>query len=185
MPESLLASRYAKALFELALSMKKLEEVKRDMDLLQEVSKSNKDFRQLLKSPVIRADKKTAIFKALFTGRIQEITFKFMLLITRNRREKYLEEIARQFIILFKEHHHITTAYIKSAVKLSEAMKQKMTRLIEEYTNGKVELVEDIDEKLIGGFIINFQNKQFDASLLKQINRLKKEFESNPYVRGF
>ena len=58
MLDSIIAERYAKSLFELALETGKLEEVRKDMDLMVDVCLNNRDFRQMLISPVIRPDKK-------------------------------------------------------------------------------------------------------------------------------
>jgi F-type H+-transporting ATPase subunit delta len=184
MRETLLASRYAKSLFDLSLEMKVLEPVMQDMEKLLGVCKSNKDFDRMLKSPVIRPDKKLSILEILFRKEMQELTFKFMQLITRNKRENYLSEIARQFILKYKEYHDITTTYVKTAVPLSEEMRNKIIQIMEKYTKGNIELIEELDESLIGGFLLSFDDMQYDASLSREISRLKAEFEKNLYKRG-
>ena len=65
MPNPRLASRYAKALIDLAIERGQLEEVFADMKWLQSVCKSNRDFVNVLRSPVIKADVKKKIVEAV------------------------------------------------------------------------------------------------------------------------
>ncbi len=61
MPNPRIAARYAKSLVGLAQERGELEAMYQDMQLLQSICKSNNDFVNLLRSPVIRADKKDII----------------------------------------------------------------------------------------------------------------------------
>ena len=184
MRETLLASRYAKSLFDLSIDMKLLEEVYKDVTELLEICQANKDFDQMLKSPVIRQDKKMKVLSVIFRERVQDLTYKFIELLTRNKREKYLAEIARQFILMYKKYHNIVTTYVKTAVSMSKESRDQILGIMGKYTKGNIELIEEVDEKLIGGFVLSFDDMQFDASLAREISRLKSEFEKNLYVRG-
>jgi F-type H+-transporting ATPase subunit delta len=183
MLDSIIAERYAKSLFELALETGKLEQVRNDMDLMLDVCLNNKDFRQMLMSPVIRPDKKNAVMDAIFTGKIEELTKRFYILLSQKRREKYLEGIARQFIAKYKKHHNIIVIEIRSAVPLNKELKEKIVAIIETRSNRTVELIEIIDKSLIGGFIVSDEGRRYDASLTTTIKKLKKEFEENLYIR--
>ena len=66
---SKVATRYAKSLIELALERKELEKINEDVQLFKEVVK-NKDFRLLLNSPIVKTDKKQAIFDAIFGNKL-------------------------------------------------------------------------------------------------------------------
>jgi len=183
MLDSLIAERYAKSLFELALETGKLEQVRKDMDLIIEVCLSNRDFRQMLMSPVIRPDKKIAVMDAIFTGSIEEVTKRFYQLLSQKRRVKYLEGIAKQFIAKYKKYHNIIVIEIRSAVPLNKELRDKIIAIIEAKSKGTVELVEIIDKNIIGGFIVSDEGRRYDASLTTTIKKLKKDFEENLYIR--
>jgi len=183
MLDSIIAERFAKSLFELALETGKLEQIRKDVDLFLDVCINNRDFRQMLISPVIRPDKKIAVMDALFTGKIEDLSRKFYQLLCHKRREKYLEGMARQFITKYKKHHHINVIEIRSAVPLNKELKEKIVAIIETKSKGTVELIEIIDRSLIGGFIVSDEGRRYDASLTTTIKKLKKEFEENLYIR--
>jgi F-type H+-transporting ATPase subunit delta len=69
-----LAARYAKSLIDLALEKDQLENVYNDMQYLQAVCKQSREFVGLLKSPVIKADKKDTILKSITAGKVGELT---------------------------------------------------------------------------------------------------------------
>lgn len=185
MQETLLAKRYAKALFELALEQDLLEEVRKDMGLLLEVISTSKDFQVMLRSPVIRPDRKAAIMQAIFGNEVISMTLGFFRLLTRNRRERHLDTVAREFIEIYKKHHHIISLEIKTAREISPDLRDRIITRFEKFTGGKIELSEKVDEKLIGGFVVNWEDNQYDATLLRKMNLLKKEFEKNLYIREF
>jgi F-type H+-transporting ATPase subunit delta len=183
MLDTLIAERYAKSLFELSLEKGKLEQVRKDMDLMVDVCLNNRDFRQMLLSPVIRPDKKIAVMDEIFIGKIEEISKQFYRLLSQKRREKYLEGIAKQFIAKYKQYHNILVVEIRSAVPLDKELREKITAIFETRSKGTVELIEIVDRNMIGGFIVSDEGRRYDASLKTTIKKLKKEFEENLYVR--
>lgn len=185
MKETKIANRYAKALFELAVETNKLEEVKADAELVYEVCNENKDFILMLRSPVIKPSKKVTILNGIFEKRTQDITTKFMSIITRNRREILIQDIAEQFIEIYKKYKNIISANLTTAAKIDSETKNKIIALLKKHTNAEIDLSEFIDEKLIGGFVLTFDDKQYDASLQRQIQNLKQDFNKNLYIKGF
>src|SRR5258708_7781631 len=124
MPNPRLASRYAKSLIDLAIEKGQLEQVYADMQWLQSVCKSNRDFVTVLKSPVITSDKKNKILAAVAGDRINKITTTFNTLLVKKGRESNLPEIAAAFISQYKEHKKIHTVKLTTAGPLSNEMRE-------------------------------------------------------------
>ncbi len=185
MNEIKIANRYAKALFDLTIEVGDLELVKKDMTLLKEICQSNKDFVFMLRSPVIRADKKALVIKEIFNKHLQEITLNFLFIITRNRREKLIPEISTQFVEIYKLYKNIYTVEITTATKMDDEVRSKILTLLDKRSNAQIELDEKVDEEIIGGFVLSYEDKQYDASILRQIKNLRREFDINLYIKGF
>jgi len=179
------ARRYAKALFDLAIEMKLVEKVYADAELIIDVCKGNKDFVLMLCSPVIKDVKKLAIIKDIFEKNMNDLTYKFLVVITRNNRESIIEEISEQVIEIYQEYKNIIPVNLTTAVQVDNVTREKILKLLSEKSDATIKLTEEVDEDLIGGFIVEFDDKQFDASLQRQISNLKKEFEVNLYIKGF
>ncbi|MEZ5083351.1 MAG: ATP synthase F1 subunit delta [Bacteroidales bacterium] len=185
MRETIVANRYAKALFELSIEMNLVEQIYKDNQLVLEVCNQNPEFIIMLRSPVIKDRKKLSIIREIFEKKIHELTFKFMAIITKNSRESLLAEIARQFIAIYKEFKNIVPAHLATAATIDAETRNTIIALLEDRTDTTIELTEEIKEDLIGGFVLTMQDKQYDASVLTQIKNLRKDFKVNLYVKGF
>jgi len=96
-----------------------------------------------------------------------------------------LKSIAERFLQLYKKQKGIQSVRVTSAHSLSDEMKSLIKLYIKNQVSGKIELIEKIDNKLIGGVIIHMDDKQLDISVLNQINNLKQTFNKNLYVKDF
>ena len=124
MPNPRLASRYAKSLIDLSLEKGQLDQVYADMQWLQAVCRSNRDFVNLLRSPVIKADTKKKILGAITKGNISEITAAFNTLLITKSRESVLPEIINAFIAAYKVHKNIQVIKLTTASPVTDAVKK-------------------------------------------------------------
>ncbi len=178
----IVASRYAKSLIDLAVETKQLEAVREDMRLIKSVCQSNHEFVTLLESPVVKTDKKMAVFKKIFEKKIAPTTLVFLNMVAKKRREGYIDDIAYAFDEQYKIYKNITTAIITTAVPMDAATKAKIVAIVKEKETGEVEVIEKIDKTLVGGFILTVRDKQVDRSIKRKLNDLRKDFSKNLYV---
>lgn len=178
----IVASRYAKSLIDLAVETKQLEEVRNDMRLIKQVCIENREFVVLLESPVVKTDKKMAILKEIFGGKISVTTQAFLDIVAKKRREGYIDDIAFSFDEQYKKYKNITSAIITSAVKLDDSVKSAILNIVKQTYKGEIELVEKTDKSLIGGFVLTINDKQVDTSVKRKLNDLKKNFSGNLYL---
>jgi F-type H+-transporting ATPase subunit delta len=177
------ASRYAKSLLKIAIEENTLEDLHNDMVLVKDVCNANKELKLLLKSPIIKSDKKTLILNQIFEGKVSTITSSFMAIITTKKREGILGDIASSFIDIYKLHKNITSAQITSAIPLSKEQKEKVIALLKENNNtDTIDLVEVVDASIIGGMILKVGDKQMDESIKRKLTNLEMEFNNNPYI---
>jgi F-type H+-transporting ATPase subunit delta len=180
-----LATRYAKALFQLAKEQNIVEQVRNDMILLNSVCKSNKDFKLLLSSPIIHPEKKQSVFNQIFGGNFSELSLAFINLIAKKRREGGLEEIGEKFEEIYKDYKNIKTAYVKTAIELDAQLKDKILQLLKTKFNSEIDMITEVNKDLIGGFVISVDDELYDASIINKINLLSRDFEVNIYERKF
>jgi|SRR5690554_445547 len=174
--DSQVAKRYAKSLLDFALDRNELEAVAADMELIATTCDRNKDLQVMLKSPIIKPEKKLAVIQKIFSGEIGTVSLNFLTVIAGKKRETILPEIARAFGTVYREHLGIISADIISAIPLTDNERKKAIEVIKGLGK-KVELNEKIDQNIIGGFIIRVGDKQYDASVANRIHAIKRDFE--------
>tara|TARA_X000000368_G_scaffold417491_1_gene414048 strand:+ start:1524 stop:2081 length:558 start_codon:yes stop_codon:yes gene_type:complete len=185
MKQSRVTIRYAKALFQLADKQEMLEQSYNDMVLLDSVCTESKDLLLLLKSPIVKTDKKLKILDQIFGSKINKVTMLFINIITTKKRESLLALIAISFIALYKAHNKIETAKVISATPLDESLRDEVINFIKKHADNDVELTEKVDPAIIGGSIIRMGDKQLDTSVSKAISELRQIFNKNLYLQDF
>ena len=177
-------SRYAKSLLELAKEQNTLELCKTDMASVVSLCQNSRELVLLLKSPVVKTDKKLAIIADVFVG-CSPLVLSFINLITKKKREALLFDIAQGFLDLYKIDQGIESATSTTAVALDEDTRQQVLDFIKKQGVSQVDLTEQVDESLIGGAILRLGDKQLDASVARQIKDLKQSFNKNLYIKDF
>ncbi|MCC6288673.1 MAG: ATP synthase F1 subunit delta [Chitinophagaceae bacterium] len=180
-----LAGRYAKSLIDLALERNQLEAVHADMLLLQSICKQSRDFVNLVRSPVIAADKKNAIIEAITAGKVSDLTSAFNKLLVQKGREGILPEIINAFIEQYNQLKNIHKVKLTTAQPISDELKNSIEQKVKADTAlTNIELETAVKEELIGGFVLEFDNKLVDASIIRDLKDIQRQFQSNIYVRN-
>jgi F-type H+-transporting ATPase subunit delta len=182
MRTKLLANRYAQALFGLAAELNVLEEVDKDMKLIGKVLQENRPLRKVMANPVIDWYKKDKVLTALFSGKINVLTEKFFRLITRKGREEYMLDVCESYDVIYKDYKNIMPLKLTTAYKLDNKTRVLILKKLDEVSDKTLEITEAVDEDLIGGLKLEFEDYQYDDSIKMQLKRLGNEFTDNLYV---
>lgn len=166
------ATRYARALLDLAIEQGNLDSVLGDMLVFSSTVKDSSEFESLLSNPVVKADKKIEIFQLAFEP-FEKCTQDFIGMVTNNGREAMLADIAEAFEAQVKEHRGIVPMTLTSAAPLEASTRDAIIAKVQSSVEGTLEVEEKIDESLIGGFMVRMGDMQIDASVANQLNNLK------------
>lgn len=178
-----LAGRYAKSLLDLATELNQVNIIHGDMKLLQGICKSNRDFTLLLRSPIVKPSIKSKIIDSVIGGKINATTSSFIQLLVRKGRESYLPEIAEAFIEQYNKLNNIYRVKLTTATPVGEDVKNDIvSRIKAETPMQNIELETAVKEDLIGGFVLEMQDMLVDASILRDLKDIKKQFLDNQYI---
>lgn len=175
MDQSAISVRYAKAFFSLAKEKERLPELKKDIDLVYNVCQSSADFILLLESPVVKTSKKEKLITSIFGEKLDELTLKFLRLITENKREVYIPSICRNFLAFTRKDQNIKSAQLTTATEIDTKTIEKVQALVEKELDAKVELSGKINPEIIGGLVLRIEDKQYDASISTQLKNIKQK----------
>ena len=180
-----LARVYAKALIDLANERGQLEEVKAEMDKVGQLIKDSRDFDNLLKSPVVKSDKKIAIFNEIFKGQLSEMVLHFAEIIIKHGREEAMAAIAQAYTNMYLTQKGIEKATVTTAYKLSDSEMEELKGRVAEATDSKIELENNVNPDIIGGMVLRVGDRQYNGSIAAELDRLKRDFKHNQYIADF
>ncbi len=170
--------RYTKALLEAAIDLGVSQNLDADMKYISSALKLP-DFKMFLENPSIRTSVKNRTLKELFADKVNPLTLNFLELLTKNKREVYLGWIARNYADIYRKHFNISLVELTSSIKIDEKIKNKIISVTTQSLKINVELTDTINPEIIGGFIINIDGKQYDASIKHKLEKIKRELLQN------
>lgn len=171
------AIRYAKAILETAVSSGKAESVNQDMKMILDTVNSNAELHAFLKSPVVKPAEKYAAISEIFSN-VQPDTKGLFLLLQANKRFEILDGIAQQYNAQHDVLNGIEVAYVTTAFPITAELESKVLAKIKEFSTSKITLINQVDEAIIGGFILRIGDKQYNASVANRLQELKRELSN-------
>lgn len=148
-----------------------LEEIK----LLKNILLENDEIIELLDSPKLDDEEKTAFIKGIFENHISVDSLGFLLTVIEKKRQTELLPIVDYVIDCIKELLLIGKATITTALELDDAKKE---RIVDEllktshYKSLEVEYV--VDNSIIGGIVIRIGDRVVDSSVKTRIEKMRK-----------
>jgi len=176
------ARRYTTALYGVSEEKGNTSEVATDIEKILALINSNKDLELFFHSPIVSKNKKLSLINEIFGGNVSKLTMDFMVLLITRRREALLKGIFQDFINLKKEKDGIVDVEVKTSVPLNDDEKSKMKQKIDSFTKLKSNLSYEIDSSIIGGFVAKINDTILDASIKRQLERLKDRFKQGDYI---
>ena len=179
MDEGKISVRYAKALLSLAKEKKVDEAVKTDMEMIHQLFETMPAFNHVLASPVIGLKEKRKLFENVFAQKTNALTYSFLMLLITNNREGCLKDITRNFHETYRREAGYKAANLISAFEIDPATLEQFRTLIRKRYHTEVDLTCTVDSKIIGGFILQVEDQQIDASVAAKLKKLKRELLAN------
>ena len=157
MDAGLIASRYAKALLLFASETKEEKRVYEDAASLKQAIMAKDDVSGCIE-------------------RLSEPMQRFLALVIRNKRVEYLPAILHNYRALYRKAKGITRAWLTTATEHPQ-LADKLAQLMKLQGFTEIDFKTEVKPDLIGGFIVQVEDKRLDASIASQLRDIRKEWE--------
>ena len=173
MSKSVLANKIGYSLFEVARENNSLEQVSYELNEVAKVVNESSDFVTLMNNPNIEKIKKINLIDASFTG-VNKYVVNVVKILAGNLQISLINFVLEQFTELFNRYSNSVVVKVESASPLTELQLENLKeKLKNELQLEKVELNNFVDESLLGGFKLTYNNKVVDASIKAKLNAIK------------
>ena len=165
---------YATALLDVCKEENKdMVEMRNSIKFLMQTFKKDRDFERFFTFKNISYEEKCGVLETVFKGCDPPLLNFLKLLITKNR-AFYIYDILKESLSRFDVYLNLETGIIYSSEPLSIDNINKIRLALEQKKNKRIELVNEIDKSLIGGFVIKLSGDIYDTSIKTKIERMKK-----------
>ena len=172
----LVSRTYGDALFELALEEQKLDAMSEEVKTVCAALEENEDLTRLMNHPKIVKEDKIKLMEDIFAGKISGELVGLMRMIVEKGHYNEMPKVFSYFIERVKEYRNIGTAYVTSAMELTDAQKAAVEkRLLETTKYVQFEMHYSVDADLIGGMVIRIGDRVADSSIRSRLYSLTRE----------
>jgi F-type H+-transporting ATPase subunit delta len=169
-----IAQVYARSLFEVARERGRLDEVREQLGQFSEALSSNRELQVFFFSPYFSTQEKADGLGRVVEG-ADELVLNTLRLLIENHRMPAVHRIRRAYDRLWEDENKLLPVQITSAVALDEAVAQRVGDEIGRQTGRRVELTTKVDERVLGGLVLQVGNQILDASIRNRLERLRKQ----------
>lgn len=174
MKQTILAKRYAKALFAVGKEQEKFEDFNETLKGVASLYTSNPEVKDALTNPLYPLDIKIKMMADMVKSMdVDTIMGNFLQLLVEKKRAEILPEIADEFQVMVDEEKNISHGSVVSAVELSDELQAQIKATLEKLTGKSVELSTSVDPTIIGGMIAKVGDLVLDGSIKTQLAGLK------------
>lgn len=173
MSQLTVSRRYAQALLSEAATEGSSDTIDADVAVLRDALVASRELRWVFESPVISRERKRDVVRAVFKGKVSDLTLGFAQLLIEKKRESLLEDILEAYHVLRNEQLGITNIEVRVPFELSADDEKTLIEALKQKTGGSVRLETVLSPELIGGMVIRIGDLVYDGSAVNQLATLR------------
>jgi F-type H+-transporting ATPase subunit delta len=178
MSNSMVAKRYALALFQIAKETQALGVIEEELRVVKEVVQYNPELKNILNSSKLSIEEKKEIIKSSFATVNVNVLNTMLILIDRHREDQVVD-VANEFLELANDEMGIAEAQVYSTRELTDAEREAISSVFAAKVGKKSLKIENIvDSNLLGGIRLRIGNRIYDGSLRGKLDRLERKLLS-------
>ncbi len=169
------ARRYAGALFDVARRNGSLDRVDEQLGAFTHLLEESGELRRVFETPVVAPAKKRAILDALLErapeidGEVRQL----LRMLADRDRLMLVRAILAVFHERFRQHRHVLSAEIITAVPLPDSQRASLTAALRRAAGSELTVTEKVDPGILGGVIARIGSVVVDGSVTRQLERMK------------
>ncbi len=171
---SIVAQRYASALFDVAVDKKSVDKVATSLQDLQAALSASVELRAVIASPVISVAELTKVMEAVLKGiKADKLVVNTVMLMVQKRRAAEISGLSAEYAARVAKSKGEVNAYISSAAPLSPSQEQELGKILAAKLNCVVRPIITIDPSLIGGLTVQVGSQMIDSSIKTKLQTLQ------------
>ncbi len=174
----LLEKTYSTALFQLCIEENSLDKSFEEMMFISNTFSSNEELLKIVSLPTVKANEKQKVIASVFDGRISKTVLNFLYILIEKNRISYINKIAEQFKDMYNNSCGILEVTVITAKPMNNALKDKLIKKLEAVTSKKINLIEMVDSKILGGIVLKYNNSLLDSSVKTKLDNMRAQIDS-------
>ncbi len=170
---SVVFSRYAGALVDLASNSKEFKKVSADIDVIDQLFADSSDFASFAASRTLSRKEQEAAVEAIAKKfKFQKLTKNFLGVLIDNRRLDALGGIATEYKAEVSRRSGEVKVRVETAAKLTAAQAKEVQKKISKAIGNDVVVDAVVTPEILGGMVVTIGSYMIDDSVRRKVERL-------------
>src|SRR6266480_6720940 len=154
MKDSVVAKKYAHALFAEAQAKNELRAAQQGLDEFIRIARLRGSLKAILSHPFISPEEKKRMIRSALGEYATPLLERFLQLLVSRHRLDLLFAIALEFQDKVDRFMNVQSLHVKSAFAMSEVQQKELQGKLEKWLKSKVRMQVHVDPALIGGLLV-------------------------------
>jgi F-type H+-transporting ATPase subunit delta len=160
-------------LFNLAREKGRMDDIRRDLIGLRDLTRQSPDLSAFLTNYLVPAERRSEALRSLFEGKLNDLTYRFLMVLEEQKRLKQLAPITNFFNELYDQERGVLKARIASARPLTDEQLAALRRKLEGRFKKQVAVESKVNPALLGGFTVQVGDVIYNLSTERQLQVFK------------
>ncbi len=166
---------YAQALLGLADRQGEVDEILEQLEQLSSLMDQAPALENFLGSPLVQEESRKAALEKLFRGRASDLLVDTLQVMNRKGRLGLIRALVVAYRAEYEELKGRIDVRVTTAVPLSDSLRQHLRVATSEVTGKEAQLVEKVDQSILGGMVLRIGDRKIDTSIAKEIRQLNEQ----------
>lgn len=176
---SLVASRYASALIDMAEQAKSVEKVEKDLQELGAMIEGSPDLQRLIQNPLVNRDQQGRAVMALAEkAKFQDLTRRFLGVLASNRRMPIVSDVIHAVAKELSRRRGEVSARVRTAYALTPSQTKSLQDQLSKVMGSRVTLEVEVEKDLLGGMTVTVGSRMIDDSVRSKLEKLERSMNS-------
>jgi F-type H+-transporting ATPase subunit delta len=169
------ATRYARALFDVAKKELDVQQAGAELASFAALFAGHEGLSRMLSNPAIPAPRKRAVIEQLLArlGSVSPVVTKLLLMLSDRDRLALIPEIASAYEARLMDDAQIVRAELTTAVEMPADRVAALQQGLATATGRQVQLETKVDPGIIGGAVARIGSTVYDGSVTTQLQKVK------------
>jgi len=167
---------YARSAFSLAEEQDATQSLQDELEELVKQLDREPALERFLSSPLVETGERQQTLDRLFKGKMSEVLLDTLQVMNKKGRSGLVRALEVAYRQEFEDRTGRVTVNVRTAVALTEELRQKLVEATSRFTGREASLIEAVDESLIGGMILRVGDQKVDSSVAKELRQLETQF---------
>lgn len=165
------AQVYSSAMIALAEKVGETDNLLSELEELSSLIERTPELERFFMIPIVEEEARAKSIEKIFRGRMSDLLVNSLQILNRKNRMALIHAVIKAYRHEHRKRAGHVEVFVRSAVPLTAEQRRELTEAVKQQTDSVPDLIETVDDSLIGGLIVQIGDRKLDTSVAQKLRR--------------